>query len=571
MVASTSPAAAQTPPLIDLSGAGDPTTTYSTANNDAGQVTGVIYGPLTGSGPIRPFLWDSVHGMTDLGLLPGMTDSFPVGMNQSGQVFGYGYDGLFKAWVWTNGALHEATSFGYGTAASALNNGGRLVGYVLTASSARQAAMWDVNRPDIPLFTLGSLGGVNSQAIAVNQAGQVIGNADTWQGPFVHHAFVWRDGSGMIDLGTLGGDNSEVGGQNEMGQVVGWAQTANNAGYHAFVWDDIHGMQDLGTLGFDTYAYSINESGQVVGQLQTFDYRQHAFLWDAAHGMRDLTPGPDMAYAYRITNSGLVIGSGMLTMPVPPSMGNYAFVWAESVGLRRLDLGGFGDSGASASNQAGQVVGSARAGSGPFHAVVWDAVNGLRDLGTLGGGFSQAVAINEHGQIVGESTLSDSGPDHAFAVTVPPPDPQNPLQGPPGPAGPPGPPGPQGPQGEVGPMGPPGPQGAQGPQGPKGDTGAQGPRGEVGPQGPAGPQGLQGSQGPAGPAGPAGATGPAGPTGPQGPTGAAGNVPSGATILLPATMPAPADYTLIGTTNINITPVGSEKGTVTKFNVFRKN
>jgi hypothetical protein len=37
-------------------------------------------------------------------------------------------------------------------------------------------------------------------------------------------------------------------------------------------------------------------------------------------------------------------------------------------------------------------------------------------------------------------------------------------------------------------------------------------------------------------------------------------VPSGATILLPATMPAPDDYTLLGTTNMNITPVGSEKG-----------
>lgn len=62
--------------------------TYSTATNDAGQVTGVINGPLTGNGLTRPFLWDSVHGMTDLGLLPGMTDSYTAGMNQVGQVFG---------------------------------------------------------------------------------------------------------------------------------------------------------------------------------------------------------------------------------------------------------------------------------------------------------------------------------------------------------------------------------------------------------------------------------------------------------------------------------------------------
>ncbi len=99
-------------------------------------------------------------------------------------------------------------------------------------------------------------------------------------------------------------------------------------------------------------------------------------------------------------------------------------------------------------------------------------------------------------------------------------------------------------------MGPPGPQGSQGPQGPKGDAG---------PAGPAGPQGPQGATGA---------------TGPQGPTGPSGNVPSGATILLPITLPAPDGYTLIGTTTINIippAPTPSTQGTSVKFNVFRKN
>jgi hypothetical protein len=41
--------------------------------------------------------------MTDLGVMPGAAYSFPFGINQSGQVFGYDDMG---AWVWTNGALH---------------------------------------------------------------------------------------------------------------------------------------------------------------------------------------------------------------------------------------------------------------------------------------------------------------------------------------------------------------------------------------------------------------------------------------------------------------------------------
>src|SRR5262249_33585973 len=152
---------------------------------------------------------------------------------------------LNGSWVWTNGALHEPGNLGFGEYAAALNDAGRLVGYVWTAESRTLAAVWDINGPDIPLISLNTLGGPYSQAIAVNKPGQVTGTADVTQ--FVRHAFVWTDAGGMIDLGTLGGDSSEAGAQNELGQVVGWAQTSSG-GYHAFLWDATNGMQDLGSL-----------------------------------------------------------------------------------------------------------------------------------------------------------------------------------------------------------------------------------------------------------------------------------------------------------------------------------
>jgi collagen triple helix repeat protein len=82
----------------------------------------------------------------------------------------------------------------------------------------------------------------------------------------------------------------------------------------------------------------------------------------------------------------------------------------------------------------------------------------------------------------------------------------------------------------------------QGPQGPQGDPGP------AGPQGPAGAIGATGAVGPQGPVGATGAPGEPGATGPQGPAG--DGLVSGAFLTLPSTAPAPAGFTLLGTTTV---------------------
>src|SRR5205085_7016788 len=127
----------------------------------------------------------------------------------------------------------------------------------------------------------------SSIAFGINNRGQVVGlvrgtRFDAGQPGFrqTTHAFVWNQATGMIDLGALlGADNSEAHAINELGQIVG------NAAGQAFLWDERSGMRQLGSLpgGSGATATAINNTGQIVG-----DSNGHAFLWDEHTGMRDL-------------------------------------------------------------------------------------------------------------------------------------------------------------------------------------------------------------------------------------------------------------------------------------------
>ena len=79
---------------------------------------------------------------------------------------------------------------------------------------------------------LGTLGGTESDAWAINKKGEVTGGSSTASGEW--HAFLWKEKDGMTDLGTLGGTESDAWAINEKGQILGGSYTTSGEWHASF-------------------------------------------------------------------------------------------------------------------------------------------------------------------------------------------------------------------------------------------------------------------------------------------------------------------------------------------------
>jgi probable HAF family extracellular repeat protein len=69
----------------------------------------------------------------------------------------------------------------------------------------------------------------------VSDSGHVVGDSSIADDA-ERHAFSWTPAGGMIDLGTLGGLATQAYAVNARGQVVGYSSTADNTADHAALW-----------------------------------------------------------------------------------------------------------------------------------------------------------------------------------------------------------------------------------------------------------------------------------------------------------------------------------------------
>jgi len=265
------------------------------------------------------------------------------------------------------------------------------------------------------LGTIGG-GGSRSEGLAVNDAGQVTGSSDSADFPFSLHPFLYSNGS-MIDIGggTTGGGSAI----NAAGQVAG-AFRVPGPHTHAFLYSN-GATTDLGTLSGNTEssAFAINGSGQVVGNSYSLNSfggvtSQHVFLYSNG-SMLNLTPlGGVPGLNGSINDAGQVTG-----LFVTASGTQHAFIYQNGAmtDLGTLD-GGVDNRSRSwglVINAAGQVAGwgGTVASNGNLWAFFYSQ-GAMTALGTFGGSTSQPYAINASGQVTGSADITGDTDTHAF-------------------------------------------------------------------------------------------------------------------------------------------------------------
>jgi probable HAF family extracellular repeat protein len=178
---------------------------YGLAINNWGTVIGV-------GGQGLAYRWQP--GTDPMPLLPeGATGSSASEINDRGTVLG----AANQTFLWRRGRFTDVDlmlSDPLGRRPDRLNNRDQVVGFVFENFQFR-AALWSRGR----VIHLGDLGGGYSEALGINDRGEVVGRSSRADGS--SGAFLWRDGT-MIDLGALtGAPRSEAFAINNRGQVLG--------------------------------------------------------------------------------------------------------------------------------------------------------------------------------------------------------------------------------------------------------------------------------------------------------------------------------------------------------------
>jgi probable HAF family extracellular repeat protein len=185
-------------------------------------------------------------------------------INDSGQVVGSIVNGQGNAVLYTDGVVK-----------------------IITPPGSASANGWGIN----------NLGDVVGEVLLCDMINNQCQNSRT-------RAFIYSKGVSTI-LGTLGGRDSRARAINDSGQVTGYSTTSLlSSDAHAFIFKD-GTFTDIGAGSgvLSSYPYSINASGQVVGFASSSPPSNHgAFLYTVARFFFSSRPGAPLTSTTTVTS-----------------------------------------------------------------------------------------------------------------------------------------------------------------------------------------------------------------------------------------------------------------------------
>lgn len=245
------------------------------AINNLGKVAGDSNGRLFTS---------AIDGQVNILNIPLLNNRFvsPGDINNSGQLVGRAIiDSNFSAFTTGPngvGVINLNQSDWRYSNATTINDSGQVAGWFQSSTAIGDYLVMGhafITGPNaVGITDIGTLYGRNySQALDINESGQAIGiyfNKVDSSGPSNNAFITGPNGSDMTALGTLGGRFAKPTSINDAGQVVGWAQTADGH-THGFIYTN-GGMIDLNLLDAvvsagwtDIFPTDINNNGLIVG------------------------------------------------------------------------------------------------------------------------------------------------------------------------------------------------------------------------------------------------------------------------------------------------------------------